>query len=111
MLRLILLRRFSAPRLGWLAVVLLSAAPALCSAQQDDVRSVSGDELFPGAGRGLLSVATGVPFLTMAEASVGVTQNLALGALAGFTPRVKAFGGRPRLRLVARERVNVSLVM
>lgn len=77
--------------LGALAFLLVlgSACPA---------RAEEPDPFVPGASRFGLAVATGVPFLVMSEASLGITDYGALGVLAGTTPVVSGFGIRPRVQ-------------
>ena len=56
--------------------------------------------LFPGRGRVETSVATGVPFLAMAEVAIGVTNRFTVGAIGGATPNVPGFGVRPRVSVL-----------
>src|SRR5438067_978791 len=61
----------------------------------------------PGAGRVTLGASTGVPFLAIGEAGVGVSRGLTLGAIAGITPTVVGFGVRPRAVLYSGARARV----
>ena len=108
--------RFCARRSGLLAVLFAWAmalsARATAQAQADlTPREPQADELFPGAFRGAVAVATGLPFVAMGELSVGLSDNFALGALVGVTPRVYAVGGRPRVLLFDRPDFRISVVM
>jgi hypothetical protein len=57
------------------------------------------DPLFPGAGHLSVGVATGVPYLGIAEVAFGVTDRIALGLVGGATPYVVGAGLRFRASL------------
>lgn len=80
-----------------------------CGADNDF--SPAGDELFPGGGHGGAAAASGVPFVFMGEAALGVTDWLTMGALVGVTPRVNGVGGRPRARFYESHTARLSLVV
>jgi hypothetical protein len=76
--------------LGW---------PRIGSAEPETAPPAAHDYLFPGAGSFALSMATGIPFLVMSEAGVGLGNHFAVGVLAGITPTVVGAGLRPRASL------------
>jgi hypothetical protein len=95
----------------WLLAASRLFTPTSASAQDAPAQAPAGDELFPGSLRGVMSVATGVPFVAMAELGLGLGDAFAVGLLAGVTPRVAALGGRPRVRLLNRERMRMSVAV
>lgn len=68
-------------------------------------------DLFPAAGHATAGAATGLPFLGIAEAGVGITNGIAVTAVAGITPSVWTVGARPRFRVATSERTALLLVM
>ena len=83
--------------------------PASTESTSEGVTRDRGD-LFPGAGRPTVAAATGLPFLGIAEAGIGVTNGFAVGVVGGVTPSVWTAGIRPRLRLPTSERTALLLV-
>ena len=69
------------------------------------------DPLFPPRHHGSVALATGVPFVGMAEATYAPFERFAVGALVGATPNVLGLGLRPRFGVPIGERVRVSLVV
>jgi hypothetical protein len=68
------------------------------------------DPLFPGAGRGTIGVASGVPFVGMGEIAYAPTEHFAIGGIVGATPFVLGLGVRPRIGIPLSDRTRVSLV-
>ncbi|HEY8072709.1 MAG TPA: hypothetical protein VIF62_01330 [Labilithrix sp.] len=68
-------------------------------------------DLFPGAGHLTAAAATGLPFVGIAEAGIGVTNGFAVAAVFGITPSVVTAGLRPRVRVATSERTAFVLVM
>ncbi len=66
-------------------------------------------DLFPGEGRPTVAAATGLPFLGIAEAGIGITNGIAIGVVGGVTPSVWTVGIRPRFRLATSERTALVL--
>jgi hypothetical protein len=96
-------------RLG-LTCALLVAALTATSSRARALEAASESELFPGAGRVSLSAATGVPYVAIAEAAVGVSEGFTIGALGGLTPWVEAVGLRPRVGLQLDRETRVFVV-
>jgi hypothetical protein len=94
----------------WVGVAVLSPRVAYAGESDLDTRGPAFDPLFPGALRGAVAVASGVPFVAMGELSLGLSDRFSLGALFGATPVVYALGGRPRVLLLDRPRFRVSIV-
>jgi hypothetical protein len=61
--------------------------------------AADADYLFPQAGHLGGTLATGVPYVAIADATMGFGSYAALGGLVGLTPRVLGLGVRPRLAL------------
>lgn len=98
-------------RFGLAALLLASSA----SAQDREPpaspeRAPSRGDLFPGARRVTAGAATGLPFLGIAEAGVGITNGIALSVVGGVTPSVLTAGLRPRFRVATSERTALVLV-
>lgn len=66
----------------------------------------AADYLFPKAGRGSASIATGIPFILMSELALGLHDRVAVGALGGIAlsgdgpPSNTGFGLRPRVEVL-----------
>jgi hypothetical protein len=69
------------------------------------------DPLYPGAGRVSFTAASGLPFVALGEAAIGIGDRFALGVLAGLTPRVATFGTRLRAAPVELGRLRFSVVV
>jgi hypothetical protein len=69
-----------------------------------------GDPIFPGTHHGSIGVASGVPFVGMAEAAYAPSEGFAMGAIVGATPYVLGVGLRPRVGIPIAERTRLSLV-
>ena len=90
-------------------LVCLSGSPARGLAQDVfEARTAEVNPLFPAAGRGSFSLATGIPFVGLGELAVGITSDAAIGLLVGTTPQVRAWGLRPRLRVLKRGRYELT---
>lgn len=87
-----------------------SAADQPPSQSATEVATRDPGDLFPGAGRPTVAAATGLPFLGIAEAGIGVTKGFAIGAVGGITPSVWTVGLRPRVRLPTSERTALVLL-
>jgi hypothetical protein len=108
--------------LGLIGLVAASALPARAHAQPRDAareRAVAtggedqrlADALYPGAGRFAFTAASGLPFVGLGEAAVGIGDRFALGVLAGVTPRVATFGARVRGAPLELGRFRFSVVV
>jgi hypothetical protein len=64
-----------------------------------DTPAAPGDYLFPGALRPSVAIATGSPYVAIADIGVGLGEHAAIGLLAGITPRVAGYGLHPRFAL------------
>lgn len=94
-----------------LGMALLTTDPSLAEQVPSPEPAVDrGGDLFPGAGRINAGAATGLPFFGIAEVGVGITDGVAVGAIAGVTPSVWAAGLRPRFRVRATERTSFVLL-
>jgi len=97
---------------------LASAAPPEDSEAPAAAQPSNGD-LFPAAGHATAAIATGVPFLGVAEIGYGFTNGFALGAIGGValayvpgqpTPSVPTAGIRPRLRIATSQHTSLVLI-
>ena len=70
-----------------------------------------GGDLFPTPGRLTVSAGTGLPFLGIAEAGIGVGSGFAVGVIGGITPSVLTAGIRPRFRLRVGDGYSLMLVV
>lgn len=68
-------------------------------------------DLFPGAGRPTVGAATGVPFLAIGEAGIGITDGITGTVVGGVTIATWSVGVRPRFRVATSERTALMLVM
>ena len=59
-------------------------------------QKVYDDHLFPRKGTSQLMIATGVPYLGIAEVAYGFSNRFAAGAIVGRTPNVTGYGIRFR---------------
>ena len=91
-----------------LLVFTFAANAAAAEGAPPSVPHTRGD-LFPGAGRPTVAAATGLPFLGIAEAGIGITNGIAVGVVGGITPSVWTVGVRPRFRLATSERTALVL--
>lgn len=57
------------------------------------------DPVFPGGGHLGTSLTTGVPFPALGEIALGIGDHFAIGVMGGASPKVPAFGVRPRVKL------------
>lgn len=87
------------------------AAPEVATSGPPAPAHWRADPLFPGKGHGSLGLATGVPFVAMAEAAYAPSERFALGAIVGATPNVLGLGVRPRASLPLSDRTRISLAM
>ena len=71
----------------------------LCGTRAARAEAVSEDYLFPEAGHLGATLATGVPYIGIADVTLGLGPYAAIGAVFGVTPRVLGLGARPRLSL------------
>lgn len=78
---------------------LLVLVVGLARASAAHAQPAGEDYLFPRGGRLGATFATGVPYVAIADATLGFGPYAALGALFGVTPRVVGLGLRPRLAL------------
>ncbi|MDB4990462.1 MAG: hypothetical protein JWN04_5640 [Myxococcaceae bacterium] len=86
--------------LALVALIIFAALGVPRQARAQSAAAVSRyDYLFPGHTAFSLGMATGIPFLAMSEAGVGVGKHFAVGVLAGITPTVVGVGLRPRAAL------------
>ena len=75
-------------------VVLLGSA--ILSAQGQERPMPQNDHLFSSAGRSMVTVATGIPYVGITEYSYGLSDRFTVGAIVGVTPRVTGYGIRVR---------------
>jgi hypothetical protein len=95
--------------------LLVAAAPARAAESTSPpagttLAAQSGGDLFPGRGRPTLAAGTGLPFLGIVEAGIGVTNGFAIGVVGGITPSVVTAGIRPRVRLATSAHTALVLV-
>lgn len=90
-------------RAAALAFLMWFVAPAIGAAESD--------YLFPEGGHAALGLASGIPYVGLAEVTYGFSDRFALGAIGGATPRVWGAGLRPRLVLWESAPVRVFAVM
>lgn len=76
------------------AIAMVLVLSVSVSAHAQSARSP--DPQFPSPGRPGLLVATGAPYVAVAEVSLGVARNFAVGVITGIAPRDRAIGVRPR---------------
>ena len=75
-----------------MAVLMVNIATA--RAQQHATRMT--DHLFSERGKSMVTVATGIPYIGIAEYAYGVSDRFSLGLIAGQTPKVTGYGLRVR---------------
>lgn len=61
------------------------------------------DPLFPGRGKSMLTLATGIPYLGIGEYAYGFSNRFSAGLIFGRTPFVNGYGIRLRLILIQKE--------
>lgn len=76
-----------------LAAVLVTARAFTAQAQQ--IRHVN-DHVLNYKGQARVTVATGIPYLGIAEYAYGFSDRVTVGALAGITPSIPGYGIRAR---------------
>ncbi len=78
------------------AAFFLAISAIARASRADAAGPTQADPLFPGAGRFMVSGATGVPFIASAEMAYAPSRGFAVGALFVATPIVLGAGLRPR---------------
>ena len=93
-------------------IVLITAllASVHCTAQES-IYSTAPDHVLASAGEHRVGLSTGIPFVAMAEYSVGVTEGFSVGAMFGTTPFVKAYGVRLRGLLFENDQRTFRVMM
>lgn len=66
------------------------------STQSQPLNIHSNDHLFPSAGRSIITVSTGVPYIGITEYAYGFSDRFSVGIMAGLTPNVEGYGFRVR---------------
>jgi hypothetical protein len=90
----------------------LASGPSRASEPDATVTTPKSDgDLFPTPGRLSLSAGTGLPFLGIAEAGIGITRGVAVGVIGGITPSVLTAGIRPRFRVGLGDHTGLMLVV
>ena len=96
--------------------ILIASSPSLASID-DGAPLAASDYLFPSGGGLTATVASGLPFLGIAEVAYGLTDRFSLGALVGATPDLPgvdgtlAIGLRPRVVLLERGPWRANLIV
>jgi hypothetical protein len=88
-----------------------AVAPVAATDSAAEPKRWEGDPLFPGAGRGSVGVATGVPFVGIGEVAYAPSAGFAIGGIVGVTPMVVGFGLRPRVSIPVAARTKLTLVV
>jgi len=90
----------------WFGAVLAVAAwPSTAAAREERAgvpgksTRAEGDYLFPGMLRPSVAVATGSPYVAIADVALGLGRHAAVGVIGGVTPRVAGVGLHPRFSL------------
>lgn len=66
------------------------------SAQQASSDTTLNDHLFAAKGHSIVTVATGIPYVGIAEYAYGVSDRFTIGVIAGSTPIIPGYGIRVR---------------
>ncbi len=70
--------------------------------------SIRKDHVFTDAGRGLVTVATGIPYISIGEIAYGIDDRTTVGLIYGLTPNVEGYGIRAR-RVVSKAREDFRI--
>jgi hypothetical protein len=82
------------------ALALVLGMPGVFGTSLARAQAVSEEDyLFPRFGQPAAALATGLPYVAITDATIGLGRYAALGALVGVTPRVLGLGLRPRFAL------------
>lgn len=84
------------PECGTTAKMFISVAAVLMLVVFPAISQENDDHLFPQRGKTALTLATGIPYLGIADYTYGVSNRFAVGIVAGSTPIGPGFGLRPR---------------
>jgi hypothetical protein len=102
-----------------LAFLFLTGKASASDVAEAPAAPPSNGDLFPAAGHLTAAVATGAPFLGIAELGVAVTNGFAVGVIGGVAlayqpsgpaPSVPTAGIRPRLRIATSEHTALVLI-
>ena len=67
-----------------------------CSAHGQEGLTKDGDHLFPAQSGGMVTLATGIPYVGIVEYAFGFSDRFSVGVIAGVTPNVTGYGVRLR---------------
>ena len=76
------------------ALLILTMHVVAAQAQQQPIGR--NDHLFSGRGRSMVTLATGIPYIGVAEYAYGISDRFSLGLIVGQTPKIAGYGLRIR---------------
>ena len=85
------------------AMLIAALASYTLTAKGQGVSVNRNDHLFSGAGKSMVTVATGIPYVGITEYSYGFSDRFSAGLIVGVTPRVTGYGVRVRAILHERD--------
>ena len=81
----------------------------LANAQAQPRAGNFNDHLFATKGKSMITIATGIPYIGIAEYAYGFSDRFSLGIIFGRTPKVPGYGIRVRYILHKRESFRIFL--